>query len=124
MNFVPFDQTMFTEENRRALAMLILLFERKNALVEDLRSLNDSYEENQIFTDNFRQKYAWSAIQLQATNSIIEPVLTKFRYRMIKPEFLERRQEESKINIEDLMDVDDADHPLIINSTKLCKYNG
>lgn len=27
-NYVPFDQTIFSEENKRALALLIMLFER------------------------------------------------------------------------------------------------
>jgi hypothetical protein len=38
--------------------------------------------------ETFRQRYAWTVLQLQATNSIIEPVLTIFRFRQIKPEYL------------------------------------
>ncbi len=54
MNFIPFEQTSFNEENRKALAMLILLFERKNALIEDLKKLNDAFERNPIYTESFR----------------------------------------------------------------------
>jgi hypothetical protein len=38
--------------------------------------------------EEVRQRYAWMTVQLQATNSIIEPVLTVFRFRQIKPEYL------------------------------------
>jgi hypothetical protein len=38
--------------------------------------------------EEFRQRYAWTAVQLQATNSIIEPVLTMFRLRSIRPEYI------------------------------------
>ena len=97
--------------------MLILLFERKNALIEDLKSLNDTFEKNPVYTESFRQKYAWSAIQLQATNSVIEPVLTIFRYRKIKSEYLERSEEEGRQeNFCELMDIDEKDHQLILNS--------
>jgi hypothetical protein len=61
---------------------------RKNTLLQEIRQLNDQFSKTPLYTEDFRQKYAWTAIQLQATNSVIEPVLTMFRFRSIKPEFL------------------------------------
>ncbi|CDW86505.1 protein always early 2-like [Stylonychia lemnae] len=87
-NFIPFEHTQFSKDNIKAMALLIILFERKNRLINEIRALNDQYLRLPSYTEDFRQKYAWTAIQLQATNSIIEPVLTMFRYRQIKPEFL------------------------------------
>ena len=60
---------------------------RKNKLVQEMKAMNDQFQRNPQYTEDFRQKYAWTAIQLQATNSTIEPVLTMFRFRQIKPEF-------------------------------------
>lgn len=41
MNFVPFDQTQFTDDNIDAMALLIVLFERKHVLINELKQYND-----------------------------------------------------------------------------------
>lgn len=71
---------------------------RKNALIQEIRSLNDQFQRNPLYTEDFRQKYAWTAIQLQATNSVIEPVLTMFRFRSIKPEYLHLYEDLSTVD--------------------------
>ena len=88
MSFVPFELTNFSLENKKALALLILLMERKSVLVRELRQMNDSIEKSTVYNDEFKQKYAWVAILLQATNQIIGPALTVFRFRSIDSKFL------------------------------------
>jgi len=48
-----------------------------------------------MYTEDFRQKYSWAAIQLHATTQVIEPVLTMFRFRSIKPDFVHLYEETS-----------------------------
>lgn len=77
---------------------------RKNKLIREIKTLNDQFAKSQLYTDDFRQKYAWTVIQLQATNSIIDPVLTVFRFRQIKSQFIslyeEDSQDETEVNEE------------------------
>lgn len=46
------------------MALLIMLLERKNALIREIRLMNDQNAKSQIYTDDFRQKYSWIAILL------------------------------------------------------------
>jgi len=66
--FVPFEKTKFSVENKKALGLLLLLLERKSLLVRELKKMNDFIEKQQQYNDEFKQKYAWIAIMLQATN--------------------------------------------------------
>ena len=44
-NYVPMDQTYFTEMNIQAMSLLIKLFERKHRLVQKIKEINDIFEQ-------------------------------------------------------------------------------
>ena len=44
------------------MALLIVLFERKHVLINELKQYNDQFEKNQSYTNEFREKYAWTGI--------------------------------------------------------------
>lgn len=80
------------------MALLIQLFTRKLELVKKLQRCNDEADkalERGIRepSKNFTQVQNWIALQLQITNSIIEPVLSIFRVRMIKEEHEPTREQ-------------------------------
>ena len=72
------------------MALLIHLFQRKLTLVQRLKECNNEIEkvsgqeQLDLKSKPAAQVYNWIAIQLQVTNSIIEPVLNLFRVRKIK----------------------------------------
>ena len=86
--YIPFGQTYLSDANKLAMAILIVLFERKQRLISELKALNDAFEKTQSYNEDYKQKYAWIGIQLQATNATIEPVLTRFRFRSINNEYV------------------------------------
>ena len=86
--YIPFGQTYLSDANKLAMSILIVLFERKQRLISELKALNDAFEKTQSYNEDYKQKYAWIGIQLQATNATIEPVLTRFRFRSINNEYV------------------------------------
>mmetsp|Transcript_39565 Transcript_39565/g.38083 ORF Transcript_39565/g.38083 Transcript_39565/m.38083 type:complete len:83 (+) Transcript_39565:859-1107(+) len=60
MNYIPFEHTQFSPDNLKSMAMLIILFERKNELINQIKQLNDQYQRNIPYTEDFRQKYIWT----------------------------------------------------------------
>mmetsp|Transcript_32335 Transcript_32335/g.23876 ORF Transcript_32335/g.23876 Transcript_32335/m.23876 type:complete len:166 (+) Transcript_32335:1672-2169(+) len=98
VNYIPFEHTEFSDDNLKSMAMLIILFERKNELISLIKELNDQYQRNCPYTEEFRQKYIWAQILLQATEQAIDPVITMFRFRKIRAEFLPLYCEGQQVN--------------------------
>jgi hypothetical protein len=54
MDFIPFEHTQFSQDNLKSMSMLIILFERyfwrlihrKNALINEIKQLNDQFARN------------------------------------------------------------------------------